>query len=157
MPKSSYDHHILLTYKVVLLANTLNRGAARLSGKFALPLSEWRILAVLAIEAPTRATSIGQMLAADKGWVSRTVAALVGKGLVVERGDPEDSRASDIELTIKGRELYRRIVPLALERQRFLLQAFSASEEKTFRRLLDKLQRRAERALSETSSDRQGR
>ncbi len=146
--KPAYDYRTLLSYRVVVLANILSKGAARLyTRRFNLQLSEWRLLAALAIDAPAGARRIAQSLGADKGWVSRTLAALARKGLVVYAEHPEDSRRIDIGLTPKGRKLHRLILPVALERQRLLFEGFSASDEHTFRRLLDELQRRAESVL----------
>lgn len=151
MPKRPppYDYRTLLSYRIVVLANMLAKGAARLyAGRFGLPLSEWRLLAALAIDAPAGAMHIAHSLGADKGWVSRTLAALARRGLIaVYVEHPEDGRRASIALTPAGRKLYRVILPAALERQRLLLAAFTPAEERIFRRLLDKMQRQAESVL----------
>lgn len=143
--RTPYDFRALLTYRLLVLSNTLGKGAVRLyTGRYGIQLAEWRLLAALALVAPINVNALSKALSADKSWVSRVAAALVDKGLATTRDDPSDARRMDIELTAAGRAMYARILPAAVERQRRLVEALSPAEQRTLDRILDKLQRQAD-------------
>ncbi len=149
MPRSSratpYDVRSLLSHRLLVLSNTLGKGALRLyAQRFGVPLAEWRLLAALAVEAPASVNALAAALNTDKGWISRTTASLVDKGLATTRADPDDARSFQILLTATGRALHKRILPAALERQQKLLKAFSDKELATLDDFLVRLQRQAQ-------------
>lgn len=151
--RGPYDFRTLLTYRLLVLSNTLGKGAVRLyARRYDIPLAEWRLLAALALEAPSSINALAVALGTDKGWVSRTAASLMGKGLVAAREDPSDGRRMDIDLTPSGRALYARIVPAAIERQRRLVAVLSPTERQTLDRILSKLQSQAN-VLLESADD----
>lgn len=150
--RSAYDFRALLTYRLLVLSNTLGKGAVRLyARRYNIPLAEWRLLAALALEAPSTVNALSAALSADKSWVSRTVASLVKKGLAAAKDDPSDARRMDIQLTAAGRALYARILPAAVARQRRLVSVLSATERQTLDRILDKLQKQANALLESTN------
>jgi DNA-binding MarR family transcriptional regulator len=135
----------LLSHRLLVLSNTLGKGALRLyAQRFGVPLAEWRLLAALAVEAPASVNALAAALNTDKGWISRTTASLVEKGLATTRPDPDDARSFQILLTPSGRALHKRILPAALERQQKLLEAFSDKELATLDDFLLRLQRQAQ-------------
>src|ERR1044072_6291021 len=88
---------------VTFIANKLSRSATALYQKrFAVNITEWRILALLAIEPAISAARICHVIGFDKGPVSRTRAAMEERGLVAIRPDREDGRTHSISLTAKG-------------------------------------------------------
>jgi len=140
-----YDFRTLLTYRVLVLSNTLGVGAVRLYARqFGIPLAEWRLLAALAICAPASVNRLAAALNTDKGWISRTAAALVAKGLAQTRTDSGDARRTQIVLSAAGRAIYKRILPAAIERQDRLVSVMSAAEQVIFDELLERLQRQAQ-------------
>jgi len=146
--RSAYDFRALLTYRLLVLSNTLGKGAIRLyAGRYGVPLAEWRLLAALALEAPISVNALASALRADKGWISRVVGALAGKGLAEVGGDAADARRVRVQLTDPGRALYARILPAAIARQRKLVSVLSPVELRTLDRLLEKLQQQADRLL----------
>ncbi|HKQ29344.1 MAG TPA: MarR family winged helix-turn-helix transcriptional regulator [Burkholderiales bacterium] len=149
MPRTArpeaYDVRSLLSHRLLVLSNTLGKGAVRLyAQRFGVPLAEWRLLAALVVNAPASVNALAAALSTDKGWISRTTASLVDKGLAATRPDPSDARSFQIVLTPAGRALHKRILPAALERQRKLLEAFSDKELATLDELLTRLQKQAE-------------
>lgn len=62
------------------------------------------LLAKIGEGEPRRAGELAAELCADPSTVSRQVAMLVSSGLVRRQSDPEDGRASILELTDSGRE-----------------------------------------------------
>jgi DNA-binding MarR family transcriptional regulator len=144
--RTGYNVRNLLSHRILVLSNTLGKGAVRLyAQRFGVPLAEWRLLAALVAEGPASVAKLGAALNTDKGWISRTAASLVEKGLATTRPDPDDARSFHIELTAAGRALHKRILPAALERQQKLLEAFNEKELAMLDDFLDRLQRQAER------------
>jgi DNA-binding MarR family transcriptional regulator len=142
---ASYDVRSLLSHRLLVLSNTLGKGALRLyAQRFGVPLAEWRLLAALAVEAPASVNALAAALNTDKGWISRTTASLVEKGFATTSPDPSDARSFQILLTPAGRALHKRILPAALERQHKLLEAFSDKELATLDDFLVRLQRQAQ-------------
>jgi DNA-binding MarR family transcriptional regulator len=141
----AYDVRSLLSHRLLVLSNTLGKGAVRLyAQRFGVPLAEWRLLAALVVDAPASVNALAVALSTDKGWISRTTASLVEKRLAATRPDPNDARSFQIVLTPAGRALHKRILPAALERQRKLLEAFSDKELATLDEFLTRLQKQAE-------------
>ena len=93
---------------------------------------------------PLSAVEIVRRTAIDKGRVSRTLASLLRRGLVAREADAFDARRTMLRLSLKGRALYRRVVPLAAARERALLAVLTAPERRQLERLLAKLHERAE-------------
>lgn len=149
----TYNPQSLLTYRVLVLSNTLGKGAVRFyARRFQIPLAEWRLIATLALHAPISVNALSVELSTDKGWISRTAAALVKKGLVKTRTDDADARKLLLDLSPKGRALYARIAPAVRARQARLLSALSQRERTRFEATLAKLQRRASEMLTERHS-----
>lgn len=148
-----YDFRNLLTHRILVLSNTLGKGAVRLyAERFGMPLAEWRLLAALVITGPATVNVLASALQTDKGWISRTVSSLLDKGLVVAKPVASDGRSFEVTLTDNGQATYRHIVPAALARHRRLLKVFTDRELSVLDRLIDRLQRRAE-ALATESAD----
>ena len=141
-PTLDLDHYI--TYSLSVIDNMLALGAYRVYRKrFGINVTEWRVLASLALYAPMTANDICQLTRTDKAPVSRGVAGLMEAGLVRREVDPKDKRRILLALTPKGRQTHDRILPVALEREDRLLAALTPEEIDEFRRILKKLRRQA--------------
>lgn len=117
---------------VTFIANKLSRSATVLYQKrFAVNITEWRIIALLAIEPAISAARICQVIGFDKGPVSRTLAAMESRGLVAIKADREDGRTYAISLTAKGAATHDKVIAAALERERRLLSCLSKAERET--------------------------
>lgn len=150
-----YNPQTLLNYRVLVLSNTLGKGAVRFyARRFHVSLAEWRLIATLALHAPISVNALSAELSTDKGWISRTAAALVRKGLVKTRTDAADARKLLLDLSSKGRALYARIEPAARARQTRLLSALTDRERALFEAALAKLQRRASEMVAERGARR---
>jgi DNA-binding MarR family transcriptional regulator len=122
---------------VTFIANKLSRSATVLYQKrFAVTITEWRILALLAIEPAISAARICHVIGFDKGPVSRTLAAMEARGLVAIKADREDGRTYAISLTAKGAATHDKVIAAALERERRLLSCLSKAERETLIALL---------------------
>ena len=117
---------------ITFIANKLSRSATGLYQKrFAVNVTEWRILALLAIEPEISAARICHVIGFDKGPVSRTLAAMEERGLVAIRPGREDGRSYSISLTPKGAATHDKVIAVALERERRLLSCLNKAERET--------------------------
>jgi DNA-binding MarR family transcriptional regulator len=122
---------------ITFIANKLSRSATVLYQKrFGVNVTEWRILALLAIEPAISAARICHVIGYDKGPVSRTLAVMEERGLVTIRTDKHDGRTHAISLTPKGRSTHDRVIALALERERRLLSCLRNDEREALINLL---------------------
>lgn len=134
-----------LPYLLSVAANRVSGLVARrYEDAFGITIPEWRCLAVIGEGEPVSASGIVERTAMDKVKVSRALASLQAKGLVRRSPHPTDGRLALISFTPRGRTVYERIVPLALETEREVLSGWSAAEERALRAGLSRLLARLE-------------
>jgi DNA-binding MarR family transcriptional regulator len=122
---------------ITFIANKLSRSATVLYQKrFGVNVTEWRILALLAIEPEISAARICHVIGFDKGPVSRTLAVMEERGLVTIRADRQDGRTHSISLTPKGTATHDGVIAVALERERHLLSCLRKGEREMLIELL---------------------
>jgi len=142
IPALDLEH--FLPYRLSVLSNTVSTAlAGAYALRFGLSIPQWRVVAVLARSPGLSAASVAERTAMDKVAVSRAVAGLVASGRVRRVLAESDRRRSVLTLTARGREVYTRIVPYALEYERRLLSELAPAEQSLFNSLLSRLQRRA--------------
>ena len=125
---------------ITFIANKLSNSATVLYQRhFGVNVTEWRIMALLAIEPGIAASRICQVIGFNKGPVSRTLAAMQKRGLIAIRTDPNDGRSHSIALTTRGRSTHDKIIVAALERERRLLSCLDAHEREVLIELLRRL------------------
>lgn len=136
VPLLDIEHYVpgLLTF----LANKLSRGASAIYRReFRLGINDWRVMSLLAPEPQIAAGRIAPMLGVDKSVVSRTLATLEKRDIVSFAG-AEGTRGRLVTLTHSGRLIHNRMIEVALERERRLLECLSEMER---RLLVDMLAR----------------
>jgi DNA-binding MarR family transcriptional regulator len=122
---------------ITFIANKLSRSATTVYQKrFGVNVTEWRILALLAIEPASSAARICHVIGFDKGPVSRTLTVMEQSGWVTIRTDEHDGRSHAISLTPKGRATHDRVIAVALERERRLLSCLERNEREVLINLL---------------------
>ncbi len=138
------DLEHFLPYRLSVLSNTVSMAlAGAYARRFGLSIPQWRVIAVLARNPGLSAASVAERTAMDKVAVSRALAALVRTGRVRRTIARKDRRRSVLTLTARGREVYTRIVPYALEYERRLISELAPSEQSLLDAVLHRLQRRA--------------
>ncbi len=137
---AALDLQTYFPYRLAILAEEVSRTVAQLySDRFDLTRPEWRILAALGNRREVAAKTVGRSSALDKMQVSRAVARLEKRGLVDRHEDAADRRNQILRLTPAGRALYRKIVPLALAREAYILSALESDEVAALDRIMTKL------------------
>ncbi len=133
-----------LPYRLAVVTDSVSRAlAAVYADRFKLTRDQWRVIAQLAEERELKATELGARTSLPKMQVSRAVAGLEKDGLVTRAADPDDRRNLVVRLTAAGRALYRRIEPLVLEREAFLLDALDSNERAMLKLALARIEERA--------------
>lgn len=144
-PPSASGHATLelerfLPYRLSVLSNRISEVIARLyRQRFGLAVTEWRIMAVLGRYPGLSAGAVAERTAMDKVAVSRAVAALLGRGLLVRDTHGDDRRRSVLALSEAGYRVYDEVAPLALDYERRLLAGLDAGERKALDALLARL------------------
>jgi DNA-binding MarR family transcriptional regulator len=115
------------------ISNRLSRGASRTYLKhFGIGITEWRVMGVLAGEPDLSANQVSQAVGLDKAAVSRSLQVLVRKEIVRTTDDPTDNRSRTLALTASGLALHDRIIAVAFERERLLLECLTEEQREAF-------------------------
>ncbi|TXM69510.1 winged helix-turn-helix transcriptional regulator [Methylobacterium sp. WL120] len=134
------DPKVYVPALLTLLSNTLTNNASIFYRQhFGVGLTDWRIMYRLASDPWITAHRICELSALDKAVVSRSIAWMESRGLVLIRGDAEDARRRLLALSPAGLDLHDRITVVALQRERNFLAALKEDEVAETIRLLTKL------------------
>ena len=153
--RGSPDHAQLdlehfLPYRLSVLSNRVSDAIARVySDRFALGITEWRVMAVLGRYPDLSANEVAQRTAMDKVAVSRAVARLTAAGRLQRETHDDDRRRSVLRLSEGGYRIYDEVAPLALAFERRLFEGMDATERDLLFRLLDRLDELEIRAESD--------
>jgi DNA-binding MarR family transcriptional regulator len=145
----------LITYRLTRIADTLVRAASHVyRAQHDVTLTELRLLATIGRHQPLAVNEASRLTGIDKAWVSRSLAALVKRKLVVRQPHPSDSRIVLLSLTHMGKTKVQRIVPMAEARNERLLAALSERKKAILNETLDHLQAQVEKLLAHPDIDR---
>lgn len=129
-----------LPYRLNTLATEVSQALALAYGKrFGISIPEWRVLATLGQFTMMTARDIGTHSRMHKTTVSRAVAALEKRRLVVRRANRADMREAFLTLTEQGTAIYLDIVPMAKSFSESLCRGLSGAEREMLDRLLSRL------------------
>jgi DNA-binding MarR family transcriptional regulator len=133
-----------LPYRLNVLAGLTSSALAQIyAERFGLSIPAWRVIVTLGQYEVRTARDMAPDGVMHKSTVSRAVAALEKRGLVVRRPNLDDRREEWLALTPEGRAIYEAVAPEALAVEQRLLSVLTAEEQKTFAVLIDKLTRQA--------------
>ena len=133
-----------LPFRLSLLSNTVSANiAATYQDKFAISMSEWRIMAILAEYPDLSADEVCQRTQIEKSVVSRAVARLLKRHMIIRQIDDDDRRRSILRLSETGLSIYNEVMPIAEDFEKKLIAKLSKQERLTLLSLLDKLQKEA--------------
>jgi DNA-binding MarR family transcriptional regulator len=131
----------LLSYKLHRVANLLSRGAElRYRREFGVSLWEWRTIALLgAADEPMALVQLANAAGIDKGQMSRVVAGLAKRRIVLRAAHPADGRGVRLTLSKFGARIYQGLIRAAAERDAAFRGCLSKAEHQVFDRALAKL------------------
>lgn len=134
------DLKALFSYRLNRLAFVSSRlAAAQNETSYAMGPRDWRVIALLAANAPMSLNALARESNIDKSQASRTVADLIERKLIKRSADETDGRGVSLDLTAAGRTLYKKVFPAAIARNEMLLSVLSPAERDVLERAVDKL------------------
>ena len=129
-----------LPYRLSTLSNRISGLISETySSKFALSITEWRIMAVLGEYPGVSADEVSIKTQIEKSILSRAISKLLGRKLLEREFDAEDRRRSILTLTATGLSVYDEVVPVSYAYEDALLTCFSVAEREQFGELIDRL------------------
>jgi DNA-binding MarR family transcriptional regulator len=142
------DPASLLAYRVLTFSQRLYRGIEiLLQDELGLSVRQWRVLLYVASNGPRSGQDIAAFWRYDKSQVSRAVAELVEKHLVVAQRVKRDARRMQVSITAEGMRVYERGLPLSLARQQELTSCLTPAQLAEFENTLELLTRQADAML----------
>ena len=134
-----------LPYRLSILSNLISGMIAETyKDKFALSITEWRIMAVLGEYPGASADEVSVKIQIEKSIVSRALQKLLARHLVDRQVDDTDRRRQNLRLTKTGLDIYRQVVPVSYDYEDQLQACFSKKEQELFNGLIDRLYKHAE-------------
>ncbi len=135
-----------LPYQLNHIAETVSRSFSRIyADKYGIGIPEWRVLATLGEYRTLTARDISRATSMHKTKVSRAVASLEQRELIMRVRNPDDQREQTLELTAEGSRMYEDLVPQALAYSASLQASLSKEEQA----LLDDIFARLHKAATE--------
>jgi len=130
----------VLTYRLVVLVNRLNRQAGAILKRSAgLRLPEWRCIALLGSNGRMSVAELTATSVMDKALISRTVWDLKEKGLVTAERAEHDRRLLNVSLTEAGETTFREVLPVMRRRLGDLTASLSDRELATVLTSIEKI------------------
>jgi len=129
-----------LPYRLNVCANMVSQTISRIYGeRYKIGVPEWRVLVTLGQFGMMTAKAISIHSHMHKTKVSRAVALLERRKLVIRRANRDDLREAFLSLTASGREIYSELAPMALEFAGRLLESVDTADRAALDRALTKL------------------
>ena len=133
-------------YRLSILSNRISALISETySAKFALSITEWRIMAVLGEYPVISADEVSLKTQIEKSILSRAISKLLQRKLLERSFDPADKRRSMLRLTDTGVAVYDELVPMSYDYEQALLTCFSDTERDQFSEFIDRLYQHAEK------------
>ncbi len=140
------EHHKILTlenffpYQLSVSSNKISGLFADIyQDKFALSITQWRIMAILGEYPDISADDVSHKTQIEKSILSRAISKLLQRKLIQRVFCETDKRRSMLSLTATGIDVYNEIIPLSFQYEKQLLSCFSQSEKDQFYSSLEKL------------------
>lgn len=118
----------LLPYLMNRLIARMNQNLAEALRERGFTFQDWRVLAVLAAHEGANLTELAEATVIPQPSVSRLVANLAKRGYVARENGEKDSRVVHLHITAKGRGIYNKMLPLAVDEYRAATKGFSSKE-----------------------------
>lgn len=107
--------------------------------KLGISFQHWRVLAVLARGDGISIAELSAYAVVPHSTLSRLLTRLEGDKLVQRSEETPDGRTARVLITPRGRKLYERILPMAIERRDDALVGFTAGEKGMLLELLGRM------------------
>jgi DNA-binding MarR family transcriptional regulator len=133
----SYDLESSIGFKINQTANKINNKFSTLLQKYDIAPEQRATLEIIKYEKEVNQTKIANILAKDKTTISRTLATLEKKGLILKK--QIDKRTNLIELTLEGERILEESALIVKEFRKKVSSNFDENEIKEIVELLEKV------------------
>ncbi|WP_395338268.1 MarR family winged helix-turn-helix transcriptional regulator [Ningiella sp. W23] len=134
-----------MPYRLSVLSNKVSSLVAQAyKDKFALSITEWRIMAVLGEYPGVSADEVSTKTQIEKSLISRAISNLLKRKLIMRSIAKEDKRRSELALSGTGYDVYSEIVPLSIEYERQFLSCLNHKEQLALDEIILRLDKHAQ-------------
>ncbi|MCJ8300044.1 MAG: MarR family transcriptional regulator [Pseudomonadales bacterium] len=142
-----------LPYQLSVSSNKISGFFADIyQDKFALSITQWRIMAILGEYPDSSADEVSNKTQIEKSILSRAINKLLQRHLIKRVFSESDKRRSMLSLTDTGMAVYNEVVPLSYQYEQQLLDCFNPEERQQFNLLLEKLYQHTENLQQQQNS-----
>ena len=142
-PASILDLLNLALYEIIGISGSLVTRICE--SDYGITREEWQFVALFATLGPMSPSDIAAHTAIDRSQVSKTLAGLVAKQLIVRQRVAGDARRVHLAISAKGLALYQTIFPHVMRVHHSLLDGFTKSERKRLAQDLFRIRHNARR------------
>ena len=133
-----------LPYRINVVASVVSQALSRIyAERYGIGVPEWRVLVTLGEYGTMTGKAVGAHSHMHKTKVSRAVALLEKRKMVMRRTNRADLRESFLSLTPAGRQIYDDLTPIALDFAKRLQDAIAPSDRAAFERAMQSLTERS--------------
>jgi DNA-binding MarR family transcriptional regulator len=144
-----------LPHQFNVVASLASRAVSRIyAQRYGFGIPEWRVLVTLGQNRVMTGKAIGAHTHMHKTKVSRAVALLEKRKLLVRRTNRADMRESFLSLTAPGRAVYEELAPHALDVARQLTDSLAPGEREVFLHALKRISDRCAQLVAEDVVDK---
>jgi DNA-binding MarR family transcriptional regulator len=139
-----------LPYRLNVVASLTSQALSRIyADRYGIGVPEWRVLVTLGQYGEMTGKQIGAHSHMHKTKVSRAVALLEARNLLVRRLNRADLREAFLSLTPAGRAIYEDLAPIALAFAKRLSEVVDPADRAAFERALKRLTERSAKLAAE--------
>jgi DNA-binding MarR family transcriptional regulator len=143
-----------LPYQLNVVASLVSQALSRVYAKrYRIGVPEWRVLVTLGQYGVMTGKAVGAHTHMHKTKVSRAVAVLEGRKLLLRRSNRADKRESFLSLTASGRAMYEELAPHALDFARRLTEILTPADREAFNRAVKQLTDRSAQLVAEVARE----
>jgi DNA-binding MarR family transcriptional regulator len=147
-----------LPYQLNVLASLVSDALSRVyARRYRIGIPEWRVLVTLGQFGVMTGKAIGAHTHMHKTKVSRAVALLEKRKLLVRRINRADMRETFVSLSAAGRSIYQELAPHALEFARRLTEILTPGDREAFHRALQQITDQSAQLVAEATEPNVGR
>jgi DNA-binding MarR family transcriptional regulator len=144
-----------LPYRLNVVASLVSQALSRIyADRYGIGVPEWRVLVTLGQFGMMTGKAVGAHSHMHKTKVSRAVAQLEKRKLVMRRANRADLREAFLALTPTGRAMYDDLAPIALHFADRLSDAVDFADRAAFERAVDRLIERSAKLAAEFAKDK---
>jgi DNA-binding MarR family transcriptional regulator len=141
-----------LPYQLNVVASLTSQALSRVyARRYRIGVPEWRVLVTLGQYGVMTGKAVGAHSHMHKTKVSRAVALLERRRLLMRRPNREDMREAFLSLTPAGRAMYEELAPHALDFARRLTEILTPQDRDAFNRAVQQLTARSAELAAEVA------